>query len=448
MELGEDTTTALGQSVERQSVLLIMKTLGKALATCPSVMKFLKVMYDLVEVHRMLVEDHDILHRDISWTNVLIDAIHSEGDNHDDFCGRPFIDAILGVEENAKKVHATLSDFDCACILGSNKLYEPQTIGGEITGTPMFISRALCLLPSHLDRLLSQFGWACKQVFPGGLTGVHQRQQEVTAFLQVVRQLDRDDKENYESPLTPQVVVHTAMHDAESIFWLIILFFLRASPKGYDPKSDPNERKRRQARTSTFNSFVRNEIGTVQDSRGTPVIDMLPPQLHRFCNMLKRLDHYFRRAWHVLGTSEGQHRFHAHNALQSVLLAEIKNLQADNSEIEINPTPLGVDDNPALIPLSQSYFGTKRSALDEPAGSPKTKKQKVLHGSAAGVADNNLEATSSDGPVLSSLMSTMDCDRRSKLWFMGDRDYFEYAFVKGGSEMDRKLTEKLMQNRA
>ena len=49
MELGNDSTPTLRQSVERQSVLLIMKTLGKALATCPSVMKFLKVMYDLVE---------------------------------------------------------------------------------------------------------------------------------------------------------------------------------------------------------------------------------------------------------------------------------------------------------------------------------------------------------------------------------------------------------------
>ncbi|KAF8329020.1 hypothetical protein F5887DRAFT_1082782 [Amanita rubescens] len=447
MELGEDITPTLGQPVERQSVLLIMKTLGRALATCPSVMKFLKVMYDLVEVHRMLVEDHDILHRDISWTNVLIDAIHLEGDNHDDFCGRPFIDAILGVEEKAKKVHATLADFDCACILGStNKLREPQTIGGEITGTPMFISKALCLLPSKLNRLTPLFGWACEQVFPGDLTGVHQRQQEVTAFLQVVRQLD----DNYKGPSIPQVVVHTAMHDAESIFWLIVLFFLRASPKGYDPKSDPNEPKRRQARTDTFKSFARNQIGTVLDSRGTPEIDMLPPQLHRFCDMLSRLDHYFCRAWHVLGTSEGQHRFHAHNALQSVLLAEIKNLQADNSEIEINPTPLGVDDNPALIPLSQSCFSTKRSAPDEPdepAGSPKTKKQKVLHGSAVGVLDNNLEATSSDGPVLSSLMSAMGCDRRSKLWFMGDRDYVEYAFVEGGSEIDQKLAE-LTQNRA
>ena len=200
-------------------------------------------------------------------------------------------------------MHATLTDFDCACFLGGDKLREPQTIGGEIAvrnasparhrlthrkGTPMFISRALCLLPSGLDVLMLQFGLACKRVFPGGLTGVNQRQQEVTAFLQVVRQLDRDgEEEDYENPSTPQIVVHTPMHDAESIFWLIVLFFLRASPQGYDPKSDPNEPKRRQARTSIFKSFVGNEIGTGHDSRGIPGIHMLPPQLHRFRWLLK-----------------------------------------------------------------------------------------------------------------------------------------------------------------
>jgi hypothetical protein len=149
-----------------------------------------------------------------------------------------------------------------------------------------------------------------------------------------------------------------------------------------------------------------------------------------------------------LGTSEGQHCFHAHNALQSVLLAEIKNLQADNTEIEINPTPLGVDDNPALIPLSQSCFGAKQSAPDEPTDSPKMKKQKVLHGSAVGIAGNNLDTMSSDGPTLLSLMSTIDCDQQSKLWFMGDRNHVEYAFVEGGSQMDQKFSEKLAQNRA
>ena len=46
----------------------------------------------------MLVEDHEILHRDISWTNVLIDVTHSDNSKHDDFCGRPFIDTVLGIE--------------------------------------------------------------------------------------------------------------------------------------------------------------------------------------------------------------------------------------------------------------------------------------------------------------------------------------------------------------
>ena len=58
-------------------------------------------------VDRMLVEEHHILHRDISWTNVLINAIHADGnsDNDDDLCDRPFIDAVLGVEYASLSVY-------------------------------------------------------------------------------------------------------------------------------------------------------------------------------------------------------------------------------------------------------------------------------------------------------------------------------------------------------
>ena len=59
----------------------------------------------------MLVEEHQILHRDISWTNVLIDAIHADedSDNHDDLCDRPFIDAVLGVEYVSLCVYKKIS---------------------------------------------------------------------------------------------------------------------------------------------------------------------------------------------------------------------------------------------------------------------------------------------------------------------------------------------------
>ncbi len=49
--LGMDETPGenAGESVNRRSVLVVMKTLGKALSSCSSVMEFLKAMYDLVE---------------------------------------------------------------------------------------------------------------------------------------------------------------------------------------------------------------------------------------------------------------------------------------------------------------------------------------------------------------------------------------------------------------
>ena len=50
----------------------------------------------LLLVHRILVEDRGILHRDISWGNVLINHEHLEG-SPDKMDGHGFIDNILGI---------------------------------------------------------------------------------------------------------------------------------------------------------------------------------------------------------------------------------------------------------------------------------------------------------------------------------------------------------------
>jgi hypothetical protein len=149
----------------------------------------------------------------------------------------------------------------------------------------------LCLLPSKLPTLNKQFREACKLVFPKDRTGVKNRRNEVTAFLQAVEQYDGDNYEEHdddedendddddddnkddgdnengedgedredEDEEASQALVHAPVHDAESIFWLIVLFFLRACPKDYNPKSDPRERKRRQWRTDAFESLVKKQ---------------------------------------------------------------------------------------------------------------------------------------------------------------------------------------------
>jgi hypothetical protein len=140
--LGMDNTPDknAGESVNRRRVLIVMKPLGKALSSCSSVMKNLKAMYDLVEsmsfymtlarltvvVDRMLVEapnspscqPNERTHRRHPYRRRL-------GQSHLSLHNKISSSKCRG----EKKVHATSSDFDCACILGSNEDRESETTG-------------------------------------------------------------------------------------------------------------------------------------------------------------------------------------------------------------------------------------------------------------------------------------------------------------------------------
>ena len=81
--------------------------------------------------------------------------------------------------------------------------------------------------------------------------------------------------------------------------------------------------------------------------------------------MISRLDCYFNQAWRSLDSiNEPQHRFHTRNALQPILLEEIRELEVRGDEIEINPIPLGVNVQ-ASQPDQKSYLGTKGKAADD-----------------------------------------------------------------------------------
>ncbi|KAF8631961.1 hypothetical protein AX15_002098, partial [Amanita polypyramis BW_CC] len=175
------------QIPERIDVVIAFKTIGESLANCSSVKQFLMAMCNLVEVHRTLVEDHGLLHRDIGWFNVLVNAIQLEEMNgyRDDFCGRPFIDDVLNVPRGEQKVHVTLADFDCARFMKRNN----GSWRGELTGTPMFMSSWLCgngfTLPSDIQG--ANFSFACVDVYGRSLTkekfNSEKRVKEVSEFI-------------------------------------------------------------------------------------------------------------------------------------------------------------------------------------------------------------------------------------------------------------------------
>jgi hypothetical protein len=99
--------------------------------------------------------------------------------------------------------------------------------------------------------------------------------------------------------------------------------------------------------------MVMNGIEMGHDSREAPDEDSLPPQFHPFVEMLVNLDIYFRQSWHDPYFSNLESKaicFHAHNALQVVLLDTINKLQTTGDDIEVHAMPLGVDDDFPYIP--------------------------------------------------------------------------------------------------
>ncbi len=69
----------------------------------------------------------------------------------------------------------------------------------------MFTAKALCLDPTRVLRTLhTRFKSACKGVFPEGVTGVNQRQKEVTDFLRIVDQLENNSDGAQESVIHHQ----------------------------------------------------------------------------------------------------------------------------------------------------------------------------------------------------------------------------------------------------
>lgn len=101
-----------------------------------------------------------------------------------------------------------------------------------------------CLFPDTLDTLNTKFRLALRQVFQKSVTGVSstQCQDEVATFRDIVRQFNYNEDDGDEcgpqvlmhAPMhsndgdedDPQVLAHAPMHDAESVFWLIMLFFI------------------------------------------------------------------------------------------------------------------------------------------------------------------------------------------------------------------------------
>ncbi|KAL5483534.1 hypothetical protein ACEPAI_8766 [Sanghuangporus weigelae] len=254
-----------------------------------SVGEFLEAMYDLLEVLCYLVQERRILHRDVSWGNVLLtpkagfgseipsakQETHSAKSREEGGLSEStesqiksaegrgvhhtnrFIHDILG--EDKARVRIALADFDHAA-----DLEDPAEDLRTATGTPMFMALDL-IRPRNLN-------------FARGLVEPKARIIQETVAVGYDRHSDPREKDIWDEFFAserlerPQWKVltsdeemtgsfrHGAMHDAESVFWIILLFFCRMMPAG---KNIPLEKLElmKEKRGMVFRHLMAKKVG-------------------------------------------------------------------------------------------------------------------------------------------------------------------------------------------
>ncbi|KAF8519967.1 hypothetical protein JB92DRAFT_3141597 [Gautieria morchelliformis] len=340
----------------REACMVPLTTTGESLSKCKDVLQFLKAMYDLTEVHRVLVETKGILHRDISWANILINYQHFEGPDEIDL-NIPFIDRILN--QRVPKVQVLLTDFDNAMkIHGTGHRHAPDEAKlaeqRGITGTPAFIAEVLAHPSLSVELFPFQRLETLNDTIPHPRTD---RDSSDKQFFQQVATYKRLENKH---------VSHQAIHDAESIFWVIVFFMVRANPKGSD-------------------SYKNIECSTLRVLRGGVGRDASGKTIRIFCDTSRALALLF--------------------VPLRLLFREIKRLihMADSIELELAPLPVysslsGIQRSATLGP-SLRLLSQQKPQTEDNSEAPPAKRMRREHQQSRAYHDEGALSTAADVPT-------------------------------------------------
>ena len=182
------------------------------------------------------------------------------------------------------------------------------------------------------------------------------------------------------------------LHDVEPVFWVIVLFFIRASP------SNAKDEKQETSRDESFHSdaFCMLSSNCIGKGDGRRLLlqysegdwkRALHPALHSFVPMLSAMASYFQNTWHFISTTVGSRCIHGHEAMRRILWNTIKDMNM-NIPIDNKPVQVTIPANPSLFMMNMpTSTGNKRKinmsediAPEDNMGTPpsgKGKRQRV-----------------------------------------------------------------------
>ncbi|EJD41308.1 hypothetical protein AURDEDRAFT_186651 [Auricularia subglabra TFB-10046 SS5] len=331
MNFDDDAKSGLGRVKEE---VLHLGSIGQPLSQCKTTGDLLRVMYDLIKVHDHVVELR-ILHRDLSWFNVMCNPKHLIKEHPllktDTSLSRPCINQILG-EPDAEPC-VLLADFDHAIKLDGSEAPQPD----EKTGTPMFISVEVSTPKSMKYR-------------PVGLawikTALLQAENDATAFNLAFPKGDGDFMRNFERVMQledermaksnytarPHPTRHGSRHDAESNYWIFLWAFARARP--LLAALDTNKKDLNKFCNDMFSHGIGRDTGEAGRApwllHGEQIQDLFHPSLQVFEPLFIQMSNYLAIPWYLYcgGTDPDGNRMleimkpnHVHVAFRRIVLA-------------------------------------------------------------------------------------------------------------------------------
>ncbi|KAG9223541.1 hypothetical protein PLEOSDRAFT_165632 [Pleurotus ostreatus PC15] len=397
---------------------LIMQTYGRPLTKCKNIVDFFKGMYDILEAHRFMFSERKLLHRDISHGNIVVDAQDATGIVP--FTGekRPvYINEVLTGEARADPM-ARLIDMDnCANLDQTNDAAKEEDIDDkplrDRTGTPRFISRSVSfgnVLNSSefksMPELEADIVEKYRLVYHDDSSDMRNfiDENNTTHGGHLSKQLQKAYRGN--NLLRSAHFEHQPRHDAESVYWCIVVFVLLAKPLNNDEDNNI------EGLDDIWPSIADHEVGTSNDKRSSLIHNAqwetwLHEDLSFIANLMDDLTEQVRPEWGLLAPAPKP--LHLHEAMQRLILNNVYAWEIDQINVELDtvtPRQYPIEERKQMAPgrhypIHGQVFSAnvRKRANSTEREEPESKRQhrmdtKALQGSALSARVPNLSLLS------------------------------------------------------
>ncbi|KAG9223410.1 hypothetical protein CCMSSC00406_0007597 [Pleurotus cornucopiae] len=317
----------------RRKTRLIMKTCGLPLTKCKNDVDFFKGMCDVLEAHRWMVSERKLLHRDISDANIVVEVKDAPKIKKLKGLKRPvFINDVLHGTVKADPMARLIAMDNCANLAATAQAEEKDDEDEPLRYRTM-------------SSLLSDFAVVPMPNFKSDISGKYQQAyRDDTSDLKALSdsngtthgsRLSRKLKADYEADPSRRFddFEHHPRHDADSVYWCIVVFVLLAKFLHSDIVEENHGLR------DIWLSIAEHEIGKTDDKLSSVItLNKWDKWLHKdlgfVFKLMVPLTRQFRPEWALLSPTPDP--LHLHEAMQRLILEHVNTWETKELNVQLD----------------------------------------------------------------------------------------------------------------